>query len=152
MVKPIAEQPSLSASRTDPVTAWSLAEPREFGVVDLEDGGDRAGEAGGAGLDHAERARERVQARVDSEPPMIVRVVSGRVGCEAAGRPVLEALIHRQDDHAPGAAEAAAHQDAGEIGLGARIVALVPGENFFDPPRDSHGRILIEAGLRCRRL
>ena len=35
MVKPIAAQPSRSASRTDPVTAWSLADPRELALLTL---------------------------------------------------------------------------------------------------------------------
>ena len=35
MVKPMAEQPSRSASRTEPVTAWSLAEPKELALLTL---------------------------------------------------------------------------------------------------------------------
>ena len=56
-----------------------------------------------------------------------MRVVGGGVGGEAARRAVLEALVDRQDHELAGAAEPALHQDAGEIRLGAGIVALVIG-------------------------
>ena len=55
------------------------------GVVDLEDGRDRAGKAVGTRLDHAERARKRVQTGVDGEPPVIVRVVGRRVLARSCG-------------------------------------------------------------------
>ena len=64
---------------------------------------------------------------------MIMRVIGRRVGREAARRAMLEALIDRQDHQLAGAAELALHQDAGEVGLGAGIVALVGGQDLPDP-------------------
>src|SRR6185503_1075289 len=55
----------------------------------------------------------------------------GRVGGERAGRAVLEALVHREDDHLPGAAEAAVVQEPGDVGEGAGAVAPVPGQDFL---------------------
>ena len=46
---------------------------------------------------------------------------------EAAGKPILA-----------GAAEPAVHQDAGEVGLGARAVGLVPGEDFTNLAGEFH--------------
>ena len=128
MVKPIAAQPSRSASLTLPVTACdgsSLARARLFARVHLEDGRDRAGEGRGAGLDEAERRGIGREPGIDRELEMVMRVIGRRVGREAARRPVLEALIDRQDDQLAGAAELALHQDAGEVRLGAGIVAFV---------------------------
>src|SRR5512134_2194196 len=69
---------------------------------------------------------------------MVVRVITGGVGREAARRAMLEALVHRQNDHLAGTTETAFHQDAGQIALGPRIVALVVGEDLFDAARDLH--------------
>src|SRR5687768_7090381 len=71
---------------------------------------------------------------------MIVRIVGRRVGREAARRAMLEPLVDRQDDQLAGAAEAALHQDAGEIRLGAGIVALVVGEDLLNCGGELHGR------------
>ena len=55
MVKPIAAQPSRSASLTEPVTAWSLLRARLLELLTLRMVGICAGEGVGARLDHAER-------------------------------------------------------------------------------------------------
>src|SRR5690349_10928002 len=75
---------------------------------------------------------------------MIVRIIGGRVGRKAARRTVLESLIDRQDHQLAGAAEAALHQDAGEIRLGAGIVALIIGEDFLDCGSELHREVLRE--------
>ena len=69
-----------------------------------------------------------------------MRVIGGRVGREAARRPVLEALIDRQDEELAGAAELALHQDAGKVRLGAGIVAFVMRENGPDALGELHGK------------
>ena len=125
MVKPIAAQPSRSASFTPAVTAWSLLVASAVGVVALQDGRDLPGEGIGAGGDHAERRGIGVQSGLDGELVVVVRVIGRRVRREAARRAVLEALIDRQDHHLAGAAEFAGGQDAGQVGLGTGIVALV---------------------------
>ena len=91
------------------------------------------------GFDHAQRRGEGVEAGVDREFEMIMRVVRRWVRRKAARRAVLEALVDRQDHHFTGAAEFAGHQHAREVGLGAGIVRLVPGENFFNFARQCHG-------------
>jgi len=70
---------------------------------------------------------------------MVLRVVSRRVRREAAGRAVLEALIDRQDHHLAGAGQPALHQDAGQVRLGPRVVALVVAQDRFDGRCDFHG-------------
>ena len=67
-----------------------------------------------------------------------MRIVGVRVGREGAAGAVLEALVDRQDHHLAGAAEPAVHQDAGEVGLHARIGAFIFVENRFDGGRDGH--------------
>ena len=51
---------------------------------------------------------------------------------------MLEALVDRQDHQLAGAAEPALHQDARQVGLGARVVALVPGEDLADLRGELH--------------
>ena len=108
MVKPMAAQPSRSASSTLAVTAGQGSEPlyRAVVVVDLQDQRDLAGELGRAGLDEAERRGVGVAAGVDGELEVVARVVAGGVGREAARRAVLEALVDRQDHHLARAGEA----------------------------------------------
>jgi len=57
---------------------------------------------------------------------------------------MLEALVDGQDDELAGAAEASLHQDAGEIGLGPGIVALVIVEDRLDAFADAHVHIVPE--------
>src|ERR1700733_15730233 len=71
-----------------------------------------------------------------------MRVVSRRVGREAPRRPVLDTLIDRQDEELAGAAELALHQDAGEVRLGAGIVAFVMRKNGPDALGELHGKVL----------
>src|SRR6185436_14673353 len=52
---------------------------------------------------------------------------------------MLEPLIDRQDDQLAGAAQAALHQDAGEVRLGAGIVAFVIGKDLLDLGSELHG-------------
>src|SRR5881392_2207772 len=80
-------------------------------------------EAVGAGLDHPERRGIGGEAGIERELEMIMRVIGRRVGAEAAHRAVREAMVDRQDDQLAGAAEPAMHQDTGEVGLAAGIVA-----------------------------
>ena len=51
---------------------------------------------------------------------------------------MLEALVHRQDDHAAGAAEAPLHQEARQVRLRPRAVAFVPGEDLADLRGELH--------------
>ena len=67
-----------------------------------------------------------------------MRVIGGGVGREAARGAMLETLVDGEDDELTGAAELALHEDAGEVALGARIVALVAVENLFDALGDAH--------------
>src|SRR5262249_23091887 len=101
-------------------------------AVDLEDGRDRAGEGIRARLQHAERCGIGREPGGDRETVMVVRVVGGGIGREAARGPVLEALVDRQDYELARAAQTALHQDARQIGLGPRRVALVVVEDLLD--------------------
>src|SRR5581483_12209220 len=99
-------------------------------VVELEYQGDLAGILGRGGLDEAERSRIRVASRIESELEVIAGIVGGRVHREAAGRTMFEALIDGQDDEFAGPGEFAVIHDAGKIAAHARILRLVPTENF----------------------
>ena len=121
-------------------------------AVELEDGGDGAGEGCGAGLDHAERGGVGVEACGQREAEVVVRVVGGGVGGEAAGGAVFEALIDGEDDHLAGSAEGALHEDAGEVRLGAGVVALVFVEDGLDGRRDLHGCPLGRGAAGARGL
>ena len=126
-----------------------LGARQAVGAVHLRIVGICAGEGVGAGLDNAERRGIGAEPGLDRELEMVVRVIGRRVRREAARRAVLEALVDRQDHHLAGAAELALHQDAGEVGLGAGIVALVIGEDFCDLSVDLHrgGSFLAGEGL-----
>ncbi len=58
-----------------------------------------------------------------AELVVVVRIVGVGVRREGAGRAMLEALVDRQDHHLARAAQAAVHQDAGQV-------ALVPGQSL----------------------
>ena len=140
MVKPIAEQPSRSASCTEPVIAWSFAVARLLELLSFRISGIWPAKVSAPGLDHAEHRGIGREPGIERELEVIVRIIGRRVGREAARRAMLEALIHRQDHQPAGAAEPPLHQDAGEIGLGARIVALVIGQDLADPRASSSWR------------
>ncbi len=124
-----------------------LGARQAVGRVHLEDERNGAGEGIGAGLDEPERRGVGREARLQRELEMIVRVIGRRIGREAPRRAMLEALVDRQDHQPAAAAEPALHEDAGEVGLGAGIVALVGGQDLPDPFRDLHGRTPGERGL-----
>ena len=88
-----------------------------------------------------------VQAGIDCELIVVVRIIRRGIRREAARGPVLEALVDRQDDQPAGAAEPALHQDAGEVGLGPRAIALVIVEDLLDRPRDLHRQFPQEFNL-----
>ena len=87
MVKPIAEQPSRSASSTPPVTAWSFALRASSWAVDLEDRRDLAGESVGASLDHAERRRIGGEAGIDRQLEMVMRIIGRRIDAKLRAGP-----------------------------------------------------------------
>ena len=147
-MKPIAEQPSRSASLTlagDRLVGVFLGARQAVGVVELEDQRDLPGKGAGAGLDKAERRGIGDEPGLDRQLEVVMRVVGRRVRREAARRAVLEALVDRQDHQLAGAAELAVHQDAGEVRLGAGIVAFVIGEDLLDLAVDLHRSFLRAA-------
>ena len=75
-------------------------------VVQLQDQRYLPGKVRGAGLQESQRRCVGIAARVNRQLKVKVRIVSGGVGRKAARRPMLKALIHRQDYHAPAAAKA----------------------------------------------
>ena len=103
------------------------------GIVHLENGRDRAGKTIGARLDHPERRRIGAETGIDRELIMVMRIVPRRIWREAARRAVLEALVDRQNNQFARTGQFAVHQNARQIALGARIVALVIGQNLTDP-------------------
>src|SRR6185312_4710874 len=134
MVKPMAAQPRRNASLTLATTACdgaSLERASELAELSLRIGG-------GALLQHAERRGIGVEAGVERELKMIMRIVSGRVRRETARRAVLETLIDRKDHHLAGAAQPPLHQHAGEVGLGPRVVAFIVAEDGFDGVGELH--------------
>ena len=101
-------------------------------IVDFEDERNVAGKFAGGGFEGAKGRGIGVAAGGDGQFNMIARIVAGRIDGEAAGRAVLEPLVHRQDDHPPGAFEGAVIQKTGEVRQRARVVAAVPTQYFFD--------------------
>ena len=71
----------------------------------------------GAGFDRAERRGVGVQTGIDRHLVVVVRVIAGGIGREAARRAMLEALVHRKDDQLASTTETALHQDAGQLPL-----------------------------------
>src|SRR5262249_30585761 len=110
-----------------------------WGVWGVAMGGVRRGEAGAPRLKHAEHGGIGREPGFDRQLEVIVRIIGRRIDGEAARRTVLESLVDRQDHQPAAAAELAVHQDAGEIVLGAGIVALVPRQNLPDLRRHLHG-------------
>src|SRR3546814_3503476 len=65
-------------------------------------------------------------------------IIGRRIGSKAAGWPMFEALIDRQDDHLASTTQTAMHQHARKLALHTGIIALILIENGFDGWR--HGR------------
>ena len=86
----------------------------------------------GAGLQEAEGSRVGVAARVDRQLEVIIGIVGWRVGGEAADRPVLEALIDREDHELPGARQRPGVHELIEVAHDARIVGAVPTQDLLD--------------------
>src|SRR5438309_7110946 len=99
-------------------------------VVGLENERHAARELTRAGLDEAERRRVGVAAGRDGQLEVVTRIVRVRVHGEAAGRAVLDALVHRQDHEPAGAGERARVQQARQVRQRAGIVAAVPGQDL----------------------
>ena len=101
-------------------------------VVELENERHPVEEGIGSGFEKAQRRGIGVAAGVDGQLKMVVRVVAGGVWRKAAGRPVLKALVNRQDDQLAAAAEATVIEQAGDIRPRTGIVAIIPTQNFLD--------------------
>src|SRR5712692_8344515 len=99
-------------------------------VVEFEDQRDFTKEVGGTGFDESQRRGIGVTAGLDGQLEVIIRVIAGRVRREAAGRAVLEALVHRQDHELAGATEAAVVEQTGKVHASAGIIALVPAQDL----------------------
>lgn len=99
-------------------------------VVEFEDERDLAGVIGGDRLDETQGSGVGIAAGIDRELDVIAGIVGGWIGGEGAGGAMLEALIDREDDKAASPAEATVGEKAGEIGEGARVLALVVIEDF----------------------
>src|SRR5207247_8187247 len=93
--------------------------------------GNLSGEFIGAGCEEAQGRRGGVAARLDGQPEVIGGIVRVWIDGEAPRWAVLEALVYGQDDEPARAGEASVIHDAGEIGAGARVLAVVPGEDLF---------------------
>src|SRR3546814_11933537 len=58
-------------------------------------------------------------------------IIGRRIGSKAAGWPMFEALIDRQDDHLASTTQTAMHQHARKLALPTGIIALILIENGF---------------------
>ena len=84
----------------------------------------RSSEGVCGGLNLAQRRGVGIQPGIDGELGKIVRVVSRRVRGKTARWSMLPSLIDGQNNHLAGAGQFAGHQDAGEVGFGAWVVAF----------------------------
>ena len=66
-------------------------------VVQLEDQRDHAGKLGRAGLQEAERRRIRIAAGLDGQLEMIEGIIARRIDRKASRRPMLDPLVHGQN-------------------------------------------------------
>ena len=73
------------------------------------------------------------------ELEVVARVVAGGVRRERARRAVLEALVDGEDHHLARAGERAVVEHAGQVGLRARVVAAVPGQDLAERGRSFLG-------------
>src|ERR1039458_5219531 len=101
-------------------------------VVDFENERDVAGKFAGGGFEGAERSGVGVAAGSDGQFHVITGIVAGGIDGETAGRAVFKSLVHREDDHAPGAAESAVVEEAAQVGQRSRVVTAVPTQYFFN--------------------
>ena len=76
-------------------------------VVELENEGNPIEEGIGSRFEKAQRGSIGITAGVNGKLEVVVGVVTRRIRRKAPGRPVLKALVNRQDDQLAGAAEAA---------------------------------------------
>ena len=104
-------------------------------IVDLEDERNLTHEFGDARLEHSERRRERVAARVDSELKMVARIVRRRIHRKAARRSMLEALVHRQDHEFARARQLAMVQHPRQVVPHAAVFRIVIAKNLSNSLR-----------------
>src|SRR3546814_18959953 len=74
-------------------------------------------------------------------------IIGRRIGSKAAGWPMFEALIDRQDDHLASTTQTAMHQHARKLALHTGITALILIENGFDGWRHGHAFPSCTKGL-----
>lgn len=125
-----------------------LAAVEGVGAVELEDQRDLRRIGIGHRLDHAEHRGVGVEAGVKGELGVIDGIVAGRVGPERPHRTVLETLVDRQDHQLAGTAEPTVGKQAGDVRLGAGVVAGVVGKDLLDPLGNPHLTDLPVAGVR----
>src|SRR3546814_157104 len=77
-------------------------------------------------------------------------IIGRRIGSKAAGWPMFEALIDRQDDHLASTTQTAMHQHARKLALHTGIIALILIENGFDGWRHGHAFPSCTKGLTGR--
>src|SRR5258707_15764994 len=63
---------------------------------------------------------------------MVARIIRIRIGCKAACRAMLKALVDRQNDHFACPTQATVIEHAGQVGTDTSIVAVVPTQYLSD--------------------
>ena len=95
-------------------------------VVAFKNQRNLAGEVGGASLQEAEGGGVGVAAGLDRELEVVTGIVAGGVGGKAARRPMLKALVYRQNDHLACAGEPTMIEHARQVRPHTRTLAGIP--------------------------
>ena len=101
-------------------------------IVGLQNQRNLAGVPGRPRLQETQGSGVCAASGLEGELKVIEGVVTRGIGGEAAGRSVLEPLIHRQDHQTPRSPQTAVAQDANQIRPGPGGVAFVPAQDLRD--------------------
>ena len=99
-------------------------------VINFQDERNLASILGDSRFEESERRRERVASRVDGELKVIARVVRRWIDREASRGPMLEALVHGQNDEFAGAGEFAVVEHPRQVVAHAAVIGIVVAENL----------------------
>ena len=85
---------------------------------------------GRSGFDEAQRRRVSIASCFDRELVVVIGIVTSGVNGKASCGAVLKTLVNWQDHQLPCPGQVPVSKEARNIGLGARIIALVPAHNL----------------------
>src|SRR3546814_14820213 len=90
-----------------------------------------------------------VEPGINGHLIVVMGIIGRRIGSKAAGWPMFEALIDRQDDHLASTTQTAMHQHARKLALHTGIIALILSRMALTVGRSEECLVGKEFVIRC---